>query len=64
MYLSYLRGLESVPPAAWIDGMAELKAHMAEEGCSMLVATTGNEKIKEIAQRLGATVDHRLVWRI
>ncbi len=63
MYLSYLRGLDAIPAKAWIDGAAALKAHMAASDCTMLVATTSNEKIKDLAQALGATVDHRMVWR-
>lgn len=63
MYLSYLRGLDAIPAKAWQDAVVVLKEYMALHGCSLLVATTTNDKIKDLAIMLGATVDHRMVWR-
>lgn len=63
MYLSYLRGLDGIPKAAWTGAVAAVKEHMANEGCSLLIATTSNERVRDLASKLGATVDFRLTWR-
>jgi hypothetical protein len=63
MYLSYLRGMDGIPAAAWAQATVMLKEHMAAEGCSTLIATTTNERVRELASKLGATVDYRLMWR-
>lgn len=63
MYLSYLRGLDTVPKSTWASTVTALKDHMAAEGCSVLIATTKNERVRDLAQKLGAQVDYRLTWR-
>jgi len=64
LYLSYLRGMDKIPPSTWHKTMTLLRQHMASTGCDMLIATTDSDKIKNIAENFGATVDHRLVWRL
>jgi len=64
LYLSYLCGMDKIPPSTWHKTMTLLRQHMADSGCDMLIATTDSEKIKNIAENFGATVDHRLVWRM
>lgn len=64
LYVSYLTGLTSLPDEAWYEGLQTVKREAVSEGCTKIVATTKWRRVVEWAERLGATVDSRLTWRL
>lgn len=64
MYITYLRGMERIPKATYVQTLGLLREHAQQNGCSMLMATVQDERLLEVAKELGADVDFRVTWRI
>lgn len=64
LHISYLRGLEQLPEEVWQEGFSTVMRHAISEGCNALVATTRHKHIVDIAKKLGAQIDNRIIWRI
>lgn len=64
LYLTYLRGIHRIPSVVMKQAVSSLSHYANSLGCTMLHATVKDERLKSLAENLGAEVDFRVTWRI
>lgn len=52
---------EVISPSSWKEGLETLLQYAKEIGCSNIVAYSANQRINELARRLGANTDYTFI---